>query len=129
MKAGSGPDLDARKALGLAGEGPVLGLHVEVTESEGQAHSIESQQLRPVHYSCKIAAQRGVVSPQILQEGGAVLKSRPGERLHVTSMQRGTQSCVGIRRRCNLSDQAKYSIKPNQLTLDVLPSPYSCFAH
>ena len=74
-----GSDLDAGKALGLAGKGPVLRLHVEVAEPEGQAHCVEPQQLCAVHHGRKVAAQRGVVSPQALQEGGAILKSRPGE--------------------------------------------------
>ena len=66
MSKGLGPDLDAGEALGLAGKGAVLWLHVQVAESEGQAHCIESQQLRPVHNSRKVAPERGVVSPQVL---------------------------------------------------------------
>ena len=80
--------LDVRIALGRAGEGPVLGLHVEVAESEGQAHCIEAQQLRSVHYRGKIAAQRCVIRPQILHECRSIFKASPGESLRVTSLRR-----------------------------------------
>ena len=74
--------LDVRIALGRAGEGPVLGLHVEVAESEGQAHCIEAQQLRSVHYCGKISAQSCAVVPEAIYEGCAVIKPTPRESLH-----------------------------------------------
>ena len=59
---------DVSKALGNAGEGPVLGLHVEVAESEGQAHCVEAQQLRSVHYCGKVSAQSCAVVPEAIHK-------------------------------------------------------------
>ena len=81
QRANGETDPDLTEWLGVAGEGPILGLEVQIAEAKWQAHCIESQQLCAVHSRRKIGPQRCVITPKTIEKSGPIIKSRPGEGL------------------------------------------------